>query len=144
MKCTSPSRTLRRVAQHLKANPSVVCFMTLIKIDRLRLEKLTQESELREALMQVADLINLPRCFRKYLIRLTEIIDIARRCIKNALEIKARKLVLDSIVMIKKATTCNWFKIVGFSDDSLVMIQSVSNGRRVRTITPHELDLAIA
>ena len=101
MKCTSPSRTLRRVAQHLKANPSVVCFMTLIKIDRLRLEKLTQESELREALMQVADLINLPRCFRKYLIRLTEIIDIARRCIKNALEIKARKLVLDSIVMIK-------------------------------------------
>ncbi|MEN9614525.1 MAG: hypothetical protein RLZZ347_832 [Candidatus Parcubacteria bacterium] len=145
MKSTSTTnRTLRRIAGHLKANPTVVRFTTLVRIKGLNWSKLTDEDALRKALMPVADLINLPARFRKCLVRLKEIITIAGQCIENALAIKENNFAVETIVAFKKAAKLGWFKIVGFLDDGRILIQSVSNGKSIKTVAPRELELAIA
>jgi hypothetical protein len=141
MKCTSPSRTLRRVVAHLKANPHIIRFGTLVRIKGLRLTHLKNESDLRKALTAIADLINLPDRFRKCLLRLQEIIAIAGRCIGNALALQNSSFAPNSVVMIKKSARDGWFKIIGILPDWQLVLQSVSGQKTTRTCSAHDLEL---
>lgn len=141
MKCTSPSRTLRRVVAHLKANPSVIRFATLVRIKALDLKKLLEDGSLQQRLEAVAKFINLPQRFQKNLTRLAEMIAIAGRCIENALALKNSPFALNSLVLIKKSAKDGWFKIIDIMPDWQLVLQSVSGKMASRTCPAGELEL---
>ena len=142
MKCTSPtSRTIDRVAKHLKNHPEVIRIATLIRIKAINFQKLLDNGKLKECLETAARAINLPKRLQKNLTRLAELLSIAGRCIENALALKASSFEMNSLVMLKKSAEEGWFKIIDILPDWQLVLQSVSGQKRERVCSAGSLEL---